>query len=400
MLSHVTHVTHLTHLSHPSHVVRACALLIVATTCLVAESASVPPVTAAAVDGLIAQGQDWLLAQQDPSGSFGKADAKMALGITALVTAALTQDPSLPSSDARLAKAIAYLRAHQRPDGGFYLPEEGLAVYGTAMALTALVQAQAADPATLAKAQAFLRAAQVSDPASPSAGGIGYGGPTSPTHADLSNTHMALRALRLSGVPASDPVIQKAIPFLEHCQELSAVNHLPWVDMSPASAGGGVYNPDPQPRHNPADPTAAPIPPAKPSAYGSMTFALYDGYQQAGVAPADPRATQALAWVASHYTITENPGRAAGKNLDGLYYYYWMMAETLTSAGQTSITLPSGQRRDWRADILSELTTREHLGTDGTGAYWINGAKMWSETNPLIVTSYVVQTLKCLRHGL
>jgi len=386
-----------------SLLLRPSALLVCATTCLLAESAPaapVAPVTAAALDQLIAQGQEWLVAQQDPAGSFGKPDAKMALGITALVTAALTQAPALASNDARLQKAVAYLRAHQRPDGGFYLPEEGLAVYGTAMALTALVQAQAADAATVAQAQAFLRSAQVSDPASPSAGGIGYGGPRSPTHADLSNTHMALRALRLSGVPASDPVIQKAIPFLEHCQELSAVNHLPWVDMSPASAGGGVYNPDPQPRHNPADPTAAPIPPAKPSAYGSMTFALYDGYQQAGVAAADPRTSQALAWVENHYTITENPGRAVGKNLDGLYYYYWMMAETLSSAGQATLTLPSGERRDWRADLLQALTTRAHAGAGGSGAYWINDAKVWSETNPLIVTSYVVQTLKCLRSGL
>ena len=343
---------------------------------------------AARADVLIATGSHYLESSQVTGGSFGAPDAKMALGITALVTAALNQPPALDATDAHLVAALTYLQAHQQPDGGFYLPEEGLAIYGTSLALTALVQAPGTDPLVVQKAQHFIVSAQVANPASPSAGGIGYGGPKSPDHADLSNTHMALRALRRSGMPVSDPCIQKAIGFLEHCQELSSVNHLPWVDSSPQEAGGGVYNPDPKPR-----------PPAtvatKPSAYGSMTCALLDGYRQSGVDLQDLRPQQALQWLSRQYTLAENPGRAAGKSADGLFYYYWMMAEALSGAHLTTIQDAAGTAHDWRAEMVQALETRLHH--DPHGDYWVNDAKTWSETNPIIVTSYVVQTLKCIR---
>jgi squalene-hopene/tetraprenyl-beta-curcumene cyclase len=359
-----------------------------------APAASAGGDASARADRVLAAATTWLLAQQQADGSFGAPEAKMTLGITALATAALDQSPGLPANDDHLKRALTYLLAHRQPDGGFYVPEEGLAVYGTSVALLALEQAGGADATVVSSAQGFLRKAQVSDPTSPSDGGFSYGGTQGGAHADLSNTHLALRALRASGVPASDAAVQHAIAFLEHCQQLTAVNHLGWVDSSPEQAGSGVYTPDPQPR-KPRHGETAPQPPAKPSGYGSMTWALLDGYRQAGVASQDIRPAQALAWLERHYTMDENPGRASGKNSDGLYYGYWMKAQALSGAGAPVVVTPDGSTHDWRADLLGALEKRAQH--DATGSFWVNEAKAWSETNPIIVTSYVVQTLKLLR---
>ena len=353
------------------------------------------PPTKAEVEALLAKAQDWLLAQQQAGGGFLPAEARLNLGITALSAGVLLQKPGLPADDARMASAIAFIKTFKRPDGGLYLESEGLCAYGTSVGLAALLAAGEKDAALIKGAQDFLFAAQVADKESPSFGGIGYGTPKTVGRADLSNTHLAVAALHDSGIPSSDPRMQNLLTFLEHCQHLSSRNKLPWVDMSPEQAGGAIYNPDTR-RPVSANAPAAPGPAPKPTSYASMTYALVSNYIDLGVPQDDERVTSALAWLKAHYTPFSNSGRAAGKEIDGLYYTYWVQSKTNRQLGLTTFPSVDGKRIiDWRTDVVAALNFRIRAAEGGKpGAYWVNESKTWGETNPVLVTAFVVGTLK------
>ena len=357
-------------------------------------AAPIPP-TKAEVEALLAKAQDWLVAQQQPTGSFLAPDARLALGITALATDVLLAKPGLAANDAHIASAVGFIKSHKQADGGIYLEPEGLFAYGTAVSLSTLIAAGAADPETIAGAQKFLFSVQVRDKESPGFGGIGYGTPKSAGRADLSNTDLAIAALRDSGVPATDPRMQDLLTFLEHCQHLSSHNQLPWVDMSPEQAGGAIYNPDTR-RPVSANAPAAPGPAPKPTAYASMTYALVSSYRELDVPAEDERITAAVTWLKAHYTPFSNAGRAPGKEIDGLYYNYWLASQTLAKLGTMSFPSPDGRKViDWRTDLIAALTFRLRPAEGGKpGAYWINESKTWAESNPVLVTTYVVGTLK------
>ena len=358
--------------------------------------APVPP-TKAEVEVLLGKAQEWLIAQQQPSGSFLPPDARMALGITSLSTGTLLAKPGLPASDPHIVAALAFINGFKQPSGGIYLESEGLFAYGTSVSLLALLDAGAADPATIAAAQKFFFSVQVNDKDSPAFGGIGYGTPKAAGHADLCNTDLAIAALRQSGVPSDDPRMKDLLTFVEHCQHLSSHNKLPWVDMSPEQAGGAIYNPDTR-RPVSANAPAAPGPAPKPSSYASMTYAMVSSYRELGVPLEDERLTSAVVWIKAHYTPFSNAGRAPGKEIDGLYYNYWMAAKALGRLGLASFPTADGKKIvDWRTDLVAALTFRLHAAEGGKpGAYWINESKTWGETNPVLVTAYVVGTLKSI----
>lgn len=360
-------------------------------------AAPVPPVppTKAEVEALLATAQDWLLAQEQPTGSFLPADARLSLGISALAAEVLLQSPGLPATDPRMTSALAFIRSHKQPDGGIYVEPEGLCVYGTAVGLSALIAGGEKDAATITGAQDFMFKVQVADKESPVFGGLGYGTPKTVGKADLSNTHLAIDALVASGISIQDPRMRNLVTFLEHCQHLSSHNKLPWVDMSPKEAGGAIYNPDPK-RPTSANAPAAPGAVPKQSSYASMTYALVSSYLELGVPKEDERITSALLWLNTNYTPFSNSGRVAGKEVDGLYYTYWLMAKTNHQLGVKFWPQADGKKIiDWRTDLIAALNFRKRPAEGGKpGAYWINESKTWGETNPVLVTAYVVGTLK------
>ena len=71
--------------------------------------------------------------------------------------------------------------------------------------------------------------------------------------------------------------------------------------------------------------------------YGSMTYALLKSYVLCGLKPDDNRVKAALNWVSKNFTVTENPGAAPNApeetKLQGLFYYYLAMAQTLDNMG-------------------------------------------------------------------
>ena len=384
--------------------------LAVATVMPAADAAKVP--TKAEVEALLAKAQNWFLTQQQPDGAFlpGK---QFVIGITAMGVEALAKPPlAMTKDDPRLAKAIALLRANYHPaDGGTYASEEGMGNYGTAFTLMALAAAKVEDKEWIAGGQKFLFGGQNTTAGSIAEGGIGYGSKGA-GHEDLSNTASAIAALKASGVPATDPHLKKALEFMERCQNLSSHNKLPWV----SNDGGAVYSPEESKAEGSWNPKegakegakegtgSAPAPAAvKLASYGSMTYALISSYLALDLRADDPRVAAALVWVKANYQFDANPGMLAGKEQEGLLYYYAAMAKTFDMLDVTVIELKDGKKADWRADLFAAISKRAvvvKLDDGREGLMWMNSAKRWGEGMPQLSTLYLIKALKGIHASL
>lgn len=369
----------------------------IATLCLAASIASAAAAPdKAAVEALVGQGQTWLLAQQQADGAFLPGN-QFAVGITAMAVEILSRPPAaIAADDARIAKALAFLKGKTQPDGGVYDPAEGLGNYGTAFTLMAAAAAKAKDEAWITGMQGYLKGLQNTETDAIANGGIGYGS-KGKGHEDLSNTSTAVAALRASGVPANDPALQRALKFIERCQNLSSVNKLDWAKTND---GGAVYSPEESKAGGSQDPKAAKPgdePPAMTS-YGSMTYALISSYLALDLKADDERLKAALDWITRNYTLTGNPGMRKGRELEGLFYYYAMMGKTFDALDMKSVTLADGTVADWRADLFTAIKEKA-IAADG-GAQWMNTEKRWGESLPHLATVYMLRALKSIHHEL
>jgi len=359
-----------------------------------------PAVAKADVEALVVKAQNWLIDQQQPNGAFVPGP-KYFLGVTALSVDALCTGPqALPASDPRIAKSIELLLSFQQPDGGVYDPNEGLGNYNTSLTLMALSAAGSGDPARIKKMQDYLFGSQNNTPGAIENGGMGYGS-RGKGHEDLSNTSMAVEALRRSGVPASDQRLQKALAFMERCQELSSHNKAPWVGQSGQVPGGAVYSPDESKAdgswvQKPAE-GAAPGTPPKLLPYGGMTYQLISSYVALDLKADDPRVAAALTWVKEYYRFDGNPGMQPGKERQGLFYYYMAMAKTFDLLDQGAMQLKDGKQVDWRVDLFKAISSQaqEVKTKDGKPAVlWINSEKRWAEDVPHLNGGYLLKALK------
>lgn len=348
----------------------------------------------AALDALIAGAQRWIVAQQQADGAFLKG-GQFTHGITCLATMSLARKPGLGADHPAIVKALAAIRRARQPDGGYYWPSEGLSTYGTSLALLAFAATGSGDPAEIAAAQRCLTGAQNTQTGSPGEGGIGYGDDKAPGHEDMSNTAYAVAALRASGLPASDPALQRAVAFLTRCQDLPSSNDAPWVGKTGPVTGGAVYSPaDAQTSWATAEDRSQP---AKHTATGALTYQLLSSYLTLDLKPGDPRVDAALAWIAANYRVDGNPGMLPGKEAQGLFHYYALMARTFALLGRSTLALPDGRTADWRADLIKQLAgSAQHarLADGSDGIYWINRANRWGEGIPILTTTYVLGALK------
>lgn len=354
------------------------------------------------VEAMIDQAQTWLLSQQQTDGSFMPGD-KFTLGITALAVDALCTGPkAIPGDDPRITKALDLLLAQQQPDGGFYKPDEGLGNYVTSLTLMALSSAKQGSKEQIEKAQGYLFGLQNTKDTSVAIGGIGYGSKGA-GHEDLSNTGMAVDALRRSGVPATDPRMQKALQFISRCQNLSSTNDLPWAKAGD-SDGGAVYSPEESKAAGswaPPDATKAAeaTPPTKLASYGSMTYALISSYVAMDLKPDDQRVKAALDWVKRNYRFDVNPGMVgdAAKQRQGLFYYHMLAAKTLDLLDQGPMELADGKKVDWRVDLFNAIkaeSTAVKLEDGKAAVMWINNAERWGENIPHLNAGYQIRALK------
>jgi squalene-hopene/tetraprenyl-beta-curcumene cyclase len=316
---------------------------------------------------------------QAPDGSFS---AQAGPGVTALVTCAILRHGRSPS-DPAVAKSLAWLERFVQPDGAVSLPKSNYRNYETSLGLMCFAEANRDGryAKLITGAERFLKANQWSeaqgiDRSNPNYGGATYGGKHN--RADLSNTQFLVEALRSAGAGPNDAAMKRALVFVSRCQNLySEHNTLPFASKNPdggfiytAAAGG----------QSPAGKTAD----GGLRSYGSMTYAGLKSMIYAGVRADDPRVKAAMKWIQQHYDLSSNPGMGQA----GLYYYYQTFAKALRAAGVDDLVDAAGRRHDWRHDLLAEVVKRQR--PDGS---WINPADRWMESDPSLVTGYVLLTL-------
>ncbi len=337
-------------------------------------------------------------------------------GITALVLRGLLMDDDLAvayaAAQPAIDRGVDYLLSFQQPDGGIY--DQVLPNYNTSLALSALAMVDAPkakkaikpmqdclrrlqygedSDSTVGGAEAATRV----DPSHPFYGGVGYGKHSRP---DNSNLNMFMQAMEDSGVPASDPAVQRALVFLARTQMLDEVNDQPYADGS--RQGGFVYataeNAESVDQHTGqsqagtmeetlSDGTTG----SRLRSYGSMTYAGFKSYMYAKLEKSDPRVNAAMGWIRSHYTLDENPGMGS----DGQYYYYMTFARALKAWGEPVLDVKAGgkvERRDWANDLVNKLETLQN--DDGSFKPFKD---RWMESDPVLITAYGLIALRDAR---
>jgi squalene-hopene/tetraprenyl-beta-curcumene cyclase len=336
----------------------------------------------------IEKGLAWLKAHQNADGSWSLNDypALTALPLWAYEGQPEKQPEGTPGEKPDyIKKGYDFIVASARPDGGIY--RKGLANYNTSISLVALVMAE--DPkydGLIRAAHDFVVGQQATNLPDPEMdGGIGYG-PTGAArgHPDLSNTVIALEAIRRSEAIAdrdrpNGPKLDwdAAIAFIQRCQNLPGVNKEKYVSTSADDRGGFIYFP--------GDSSAGETGAGGARSYGSMSYAGLLSYIYADLTKNDPRVTSAVDWLKNHYSVDENPGMG----IDGLFYYYQVMAKALSTYGAPELALAGGKKVDWPKELTLKLIDLQQ--DDGS---WANDSGRWMEKDPVLATAYAVLTLE------
>ncbi|MBN1699685.1 MAG: terpene cyclase/mutase family protein [Spirochaetales bacterium] len=337
---------------------------------------------------------NWLAGSRLQDGSW-----KTNPAITALVLYALVETPGYIDSEkirSSIDRGYAYLEGFVRDDGGIYLNE--YRNYTTAVALLAFTAAGKKEYKDIIKgAKNFLIKFQCDEGEGIESddvyyGGIGYGGDTRP---DLSNTHLALEAIKaaevyeealLSVLPESAEKAEtenkqrglhweKALVFLARCQNLSAINPMPYrtIDDGGFMYETGAYKED------------------RSHSYGSMTYAGVKSLLYADVKESDIRIAKAFDWIRKHYTLEENPEFGTVS----LYYYYMTFSKCLYSLGITALIDVNNQRHVWREDIIKKM-----ISLQKPEGYWVNDNGRYWENIMELATAYSVLAMKFALKGL
>lgn len=122
--------------------------------------------------------------------------------------------------------------------------------------------------------------------------------------------------------------------------------------------------------------------------YASMTYAGLKSMIYCGVDKEDPRIQAAYAWIQANYDLESNPGMGTA----GLFYYYQTFAKALTAMKESEFTTKSGDKHDWKKELLAALAARQNA--DGS---WTNENNRWMESDPNLVTGYALIALSYCR---
>ncbi|HEY1860790.1 MAG TPA: prenyltransferase/squalene oxidase repeat-containing protein [Gemmataceae bacterium] len=329
------------------------------------------------VKAVLDKAAGYLKKKQAPDGSFPVRGTGP--GVTALAAAAFLSN-GYSIDDPVVEKALAALEKSIQKDGGIY--DKALANYTTSVALMTFVEANKGGKydAIIKNATKFLKGLQQIESGDDDVkfGGVGYDGSSRP---DLSNTQLFIDALIAAGVPKDDPAIQKALKFVNRCQNLPGeTNDQAFAKKtSPDDKGGLTYNPiDPdQSNYKTADGGLRSL--------GGMTYAGLKSFLYAGVSKDDPRVKAALNWILKHYTLEENPGMGQA----GLYYYYHTFGKAMAALGEDQFEDADGKKHDWRRELFVALKKRQR--EDGS---WINETdKQFGEASPELATAFAMLSL-------
>jgi len=338
-----------------------------------------------AVKASIKKGTDWLQAQQNEDGTFGKSKGAAMPGMVGLAVKALASSPDKIRDNEKIAKAVKYMLSKQQADGSVAIPDFGLENYNTSVAIIALASLE--NPAhkdAIEKAKKYLLTNQLIEGAGyekdkhPRAyGGFGYG---NSKRTDVSNTAFTLEALKAAGLEENSPAWKNAVIFLKRCQDNDETNDV--AEMKGGdSTGGAVYLPG----DSEFGSYKAKSGKMMPKPYGNMTYQLVKGLIYAGVKKDDPALAAAFKWIKNNYSVAENPG---GKGTEGYFYYVMSFAKAMAANGEKEIELADGRKVSWAKDLAAQLIKMQK--EDGS---FVNPDKRWMEDDPTLSTSYAVDAL-------
>ena len=352
------------------------------------------------IQNAIRKGARWLLTHQEQEGHWSDPDHP---ALTSFALFALMNDPVRTAKGDQYSPVIsngyAYLQRKVRPDGGIYTDGVGLANYNTSVSIMALTAAGNPEYDTLIRnARSFVIKGQFDfdekgELDHPLDGGIGYG--NSYPHSDLSNTVLALEALRFSEAwKPENPALgeeelnwEAAIKFISNCQNLKGANTQSWVSEDPANKGGFVYFPG----NTKSETVELPDGRVALRSYGSISYAGLLSFAYARLDPTDQRVAAVKQWLSENYTLEENPGM----DQQGLFYYYHTMAKALTAARVQSLTTVDSRTVNWRKDLALKLLDLQDLNGS-----WSNETARWWEKDPVLVTSYCLIALELIEQAL
>jgi squalene-hopene/tetraprenyl-beta-curcumene cyclase len=336
------------------------------------------------------RGVVWLAQQQEADGSWRHHPAITALAVTSLIRAKAQPEA--------VERGLKFILSNVKTNGAIYGGGEAdkYPNYSTAICSMALLAAGRPEyrPAIL-NARQFLLASQFDETrgvasTNASYGGIGYGKRERP---DLSNMQWALEAIHLTESMDTDKKRtwdlhwQKAIQFLQRCQNLPAYNDQPWAkNATDQDLGGFIYMPGPPPVSFADDEVKDEKSPLR--SYSSMSYAGLKSYLYAELKKDDPRVIAAMGWLRKNYSVDENPGLGA----QGLFYYYLTFTKALTAYGDDTFTDAAGKRHDWRHELMSKLVSLQKFE-----GFWQNENNRWWENDPVLVTSYSLLMLEILQ---
>jgi len=322
----------------------------------------------------------WLEKQQDETGAWQPAAIP---GVTGLVVMAFLGHggKEFGESNEHVRKGIQAILKYVKEDGS--ITGEMYANYNTAICMMALLATENPEyHKAIGNGRKYLLRLQCDEgdgcqPNNPSYGGIGYDSHGKPC---LSNLEKSLEAIKYAESRLGDPEKpenrlhwDKAIEFLQRCQNLTATNDQPWA----ANDGGFIYAPG----SSKAGGTRS---------YGSMTYCGLKSFIYANVDRSDPRVQAAVSWIKNNYTLDCNPGMGD----QGRYYAYHTFAKALDVYGQETLTDIKGAKHPWRMEFVSKLLSLQK----GDG-HWVNANGRWMESNPVLVTAYAVLALEIACSG-
>jgi squalene-hopene/tetraprenyl-beta-curcumene cyclase len=342
---------------------------------------------------LLNGGLAYLASAREDDGGWSM-DGTMKPAVTALVLKALVQHPDLTVESPIVKKGFEVLLNYQQEDGGIYDSKQGRNNYTTAIAVSAIAAAD--DPKfkePLARAVKYLLGLQIIpgaetpegqeiDKEHPFVGGVSYGEHGRP---DLSNVGFWVQALHDAGVKGDDPAMQRSLMFVTRTQNLSETNPLEYAQKG-TDDGGFIYAPAQRDAKTPE--SKAKIEGLR--SYGSMTYVGFKSLLYAGLGKDDPRVKAAYAWIRRYWRLDSNPNMPQAQSLQGLYYYYHVLAKALRAWGEDEIPALGGEaKHNWRQELVDALA--ERVGGDGA---WVNTEPRWGEASPILATCYAALALE------
>ena len=337
------------------------------------------------------KGVDFLIAQQNENGTFGKSNAAPNPGMVGLAMKAMASSPrKLRENNPAVDKAVKYMLSKEqmidnKPAGAIFDEKLGNSNYNTSIAAIALAALE--NPAykpLLERMKTFILGCQNDEkkgfnPAEHyrAYGGFSYG--TNP-RADLSNSGFSMEALNALGLEKDSPAWKNAVKFIDRCQDNDETNDVASMKGGD-NTGGFIYYPDVSEFKTIKTKSGKMLP--KP--YGNMTYMAVKSLLYAGVKKDDPVLQAAFKWVKNNYAVDHQPG-ADGST--GYFYYVNVMAKAFTAAGIKELETADGKKVNWAQDLSAQLLKLQK--PDGS---FVNEAPRWMENDAVLSTSYAVDAL-------